>query len=163
MPFVSSEFFNDLTRQWREEAEVARARHCHNYVVYQQMRIPRTLSRIISPSAQARPVEKLSNQDIFDASEFVSKNTATLECARCPCACRGSMPVTPCGRYFRAFRRMDKSKPIFPNYVSKQQPTGVLWDNKFRLFLINFCIFACRHFPLYWRFNTSYQARNRTH
>jgi hypothetical protein len=29
--------------------------------------------------AQARPVEKLSNQDIFDASEFVSKNTATLE------------------------------------------------------------------------------------
>jgi hypothetical protein len=31
------------------------------------------------PSPQARPVEKLSNQDIFDASEFVSKNNATLE------------------------------------------------------------------------------------
>jgi hypothetical protein len=37
-----------------------------------------------------------------------------------------------CGRYFRAFRRMDKTKPFFPNYTSKKQPTGVLWDNKFR-------------------------------
>jgi hypothetical protein len=35
VPFVSSAFFNDLTRQWREEAEVARARHG----VYYQIRL----------------------------------------------------------------------------------------------------------------------------
>jgi hypothetical protein len=46
---------------------------------------------------------------------------------------------------------MDKTKPFFPNYVTKQRPTGVLWDNKFRLILQNSSVYAqrpaFRHFP----------------
>ena len=46
---------------------------------------------------------------------------------------------------------MDKSKPIFPNYVSKKQPTGVLWDNKFRCMPPHCCTEAAlrnsRFFP----------------
>ena len=40
---------------------------------------------------------------------------------------------------------MDKSKPIFPNYVSKKQPTGVLWDNKFRCMPPHCCTEADLH------------------
>jgi hypothetical protein len=126
IPFVSSDFFNDLTRQWREEAEVNRFITIFAIDAYWPRPHP------VSHVSQARPVEKLSNQDIFDASEFVSKNTATLEYAhlfRLPAA---DASVTLRDRYFRAFRRMDKTKPIFPNYVTKKQPTGVPWDNKFR-------------------------------
>ena len=89
MPFVSSEFFNELTRQWREEAEVSAA--LPRFISEAQLRaqyhksiIQATVNVFHFTHAcfQARPVQKLSNQDIFDASEFVSKNTATLECAR---------------------------------------------------------------------------------
>ena len=78
----------------------------------------------------------MSTQDIFDASEFVSKNNATLEYAP-PCVTwhfnlHPLQPHALAPRYFRAFRRMDKTKPIFPGYTSTKYPNGVPWDNKFR-------------------------------
>ena len=78
----------------------------------------------------------MSTQDIFDASEFVSKNNATLEyappCVTCTSTSIRCNPHVLAPRYFRAFRRMDKNKPIFPDYVSTKHPKGVPWDNKFR-------------------------------
>ena len=94
MPFVSSEFFNELTRQWREEAEVSAAQMALTHFISEAQLRAQHHKSIIQATInvfhfthacfQARPVQKLSNQDIFDASEFVSKNTATLECARAP-------------------------------------------------------------------------------